>query len=196
VKSAAPPDRLFNSAAPAQGATAGGEWPLKSAAGRPISRAVDRLRIPKHRAELEVTSPDGEARSFSVFLAECTTHGGPERVCDLLNGPREFLPAIDCKTDATIFLARSSIAVARVEGPLWDVDELNLPIEHEVEVVLTSGRVIAGLISYVLPNENSRVVDYLNDPAPFLAVVEGERVALVNKRYVQSVALAKVGLKT
>jgi len=177
-------------------ATPGGERRLKSAAEQPISRAMDRLRIPKHRAEVEVTSPDGEARSFSVFLAERTSHGGPERVCDLLNGPREFLPAIDCKTDAMTFLARSSIAVARVEGPLWDVDELNLPIEHEVEVVLTSGQVIAGLISYVLPHENCRVVDYLNDPAPFLAVVEGERVALVNKRYVQRVALARVGLKT
>ena len=48
---------------------------------------------------------------------------------------------------------------------------------------------IAGLISYVLPVENCRVVDYLNDPAPFLALVEGERVALVNKRHVQRVTL-------
>jgi hypothetical protein len=150
---------------------------------------VDRLRIPKHRGEVEVTGPDGETRRFSVFLAERTNHGGPERVVDLLNGPREFLPAIDCKTDAITFLVRSSIAVARVEGPLWDVDELNLPLEHEVEVVLASGQMIAGLISYVLPVENCRVVDYLNDPAPFLALVEGERVALVNKRHVQRVTL-------
>ena len=31
--------------------------------------------------------------------------------------------------------------------------------------------------------------DYLNDPAPFLALVEGERVALVNKRHVQRVTI-------
>src|SRR5262249_21831333 len=63
---------------------------LKSAAKRPISRAVDRLRIPKHRAEVEVTGPDGQARRFSLFLSESTgSHGGPERVVDLLNGPRE-----------------------------------------------------------------------------------------------------------
>ena len=72
---------------------------------------MDRLRIPKHRGEVEVTGPDGEARRFSVFLAEHTSYGAPERVCDLLNGPREFLPAIDCKTDAVTFLTRSSIAV-------------------------------------------------------------------------------------
>ena len=41
----------------------------------------------------------------------------------------------------------------------------------------------------LLPNESCRLVDYLNDPAPFLALVEGERVALVNKRYVLRVAL-------
>ena len=55
---------------------------------------MDRLRIPKHRGEVEVTGPDGEMRRFSVFLAERTNHGGPERVCDLLNGSREFLPAM------------------------------------------------------------------------------------------------------
>jgi hypothetical protein len=150
---------------------------------------VDRLRIPKHRADVEVTDSDGQSRRFSVFLAERTSHGGPERVCDLLNGPREFLPAIDCETDAMTFLARSCIVVARVAGPLWDVDELNLPLEHEVEVVLSNGQALAGLVSYVLPSENSRVVDYLNDPAPFLALVEGERVALVNKRHVLRVTL-------
>ena len=150
---------------------------------------MDRLRIPKHRGDVEVTGPDGETRRFAVFLAERTSHGAPERVADLLNGPREFLPAIDCKTDAMTFLARSSIVVARVDGPLWDVDELNLPIEHEVEVVLSSGQVLSGLISYVLPHENCRVVDYLNEPAPFLALVEGQRVALVNKRHVLRVAI-------
>lgn len=150
---------------------------------------MDRLRIPKHRADVEVTDSDGQSRRFSVFLAERTSRGGPERVSDLLNGPREFLPAIDCETDAMTFLARSCIVVARVAGPLWDVDELNLPLEHEVEVVLSNGQALAGLVSYVLPSENSRVVDYLNDPAPFLALVEGERVALVNKRHVLRVTL-------
>ena len=150
---------------------------------------MDRLRIPKHRAEVELTGPDGEARRFSLFLSEHTSHGGPERVVDLLNGPREFLPAVDCETDATTFLARSCIVIARVAGPLWDVDEVNLPLEHEVEVVLSNGKALSGLISYVLPHESCRVVDYLNDPAPFLALVEGERVALVNKRYVLRVTL-------
>ena len=150
---------------------------------------MDRLRIPKHRAEVEVSGPDGESRRFSLFLAEHTSHGGPERVVDLLNGPREFLPAVDCATEATTFLGRSCIVVARVAGPLWDVDEMNLPLEHEVEVVLSNGKALSGLISYVLPNESCRVVDYLNDPAPFLALVEGQRVALVNKRYVLRVTL-------
>ena len=150
---------------------------------------MERLRIPKHRGDVEVTFADGKTRPFAVFLAERTSHGGPERVADLLNGPREFLPAIDSESDAMTFLARSSIVVARVDGPLWDVDELNLPLEHEVEVVLGSGQVLTGVISYVLPHENCRVVDYLNDPAPFLALVEGQRVALVNKRHVQRVAL-------
>ena len=103
---------------------------------------MERLRIPKRRGDVEVTFADGKTRRFAVFLAERTSHGAPERVADLLNGPREFLPAIDSESDAMTFLARSSIVVARVDGPLWDVDELNLPLEHEVEVVLGSGQVL------------------------------------------------------
>jgi hypothetical protein len=66
---------------------------------------------------------------------------------------------------------------------------VNLPDEHEIEVLLESGQSLRGLISYVLPPERCRVVDYLNEAAPFFALLEGGGTALVNKRHVRRVVL-------
>jgi hypothetical protein len=150
---------------------------------------VDSLTIPKHRSEVEVTGPGGDVRRYALFLSERTSLGTPERITDLLNGPREFLPAIERGTEQLTLLCRSAIAVARVAGPLWDVDEQNVPLEHEVEVLLESGHVLRGVVTYVRPDASCRVVDYLNDPAPFFVVVEGDQIAVVNKRHVHRVTL-------
>ncbi len=150
---------------------------------------MDRLRIPKRRALVDVTFVDGGSGPFAVFLAEQTSHGAPERVSDLLDEGRDLLPALDTRTETMSFLSRAAIAYVCIDGPLWDVDELNLPIEHEVEVLLQGGQALAGLLSFVLPHENSRVADYLNTPAGFFALVQGARIALINKRHVQRVTL-------
>ena len=45
-----------------------------------------------------------------------------------------------------------------------DVDEdVSIPTEHEVEVLLESGRTLRGLVSYLRPLERSRLVNALNE---------------------------------
>jgi hypothetical protein len=65
-----------------------------------------------------------------------------------------------------------------------DADQFTIPTEHEVEVRLVDGQCLTGLISYVLPEGRSRLTDYLNDSPAFFRLIEAERVALINKRYV------------
>ena len=46
---------------------------------------MEPLRVPKRRAEIDVTFADGSARKVAVFLSEqASRHGGKERVRDLL----------------------------------------------------------------------------------------------------------------
>ena len=150
------------------------------------------LKVPKRRAPVEVLLPGGAARQMTVFLAEfASTHSGPERLSDLLNAQDEFVPALDIATDTMSFLARHSIAAARVARQ-WEVgEELAGTEEEEVEITLTSGATLRGTLRFALPPGRSRLLDHLNDAQPFVRLEEGEKVALVNKRHIARVAKVK-----
>ncbi len=154
---------------------------------------MDELRVPKHRVAAEVLLPGGATRRITLFLAEAaSTHAGPERPSDLLNGGEDFVPALDDDAGAMTFLNRAAIAVVRVARELEadDAAEATIPTEHEVEALLADGTVLRGLVSYVLPADHARLVDFLNEPSPFFRLLEPGAVALVHKRHVVRVALA------
>lgn len=153
---------------------------------------MDEFRVPKRRVLVDVVLPGGAARSVFVFLAEAAAgHGGPERLSDLLNGSAPFIPAQDAKSGGMTFLHRAAIAIARVAPEIEpDTDEgFTIPTEHEVEIALTDGSLLTGLVSYVLPQEHARLVDFLNRCEPFFRVLERDAVALVGRAHVARVAL-------
>lgn len=153
---------------------------------------MEELRVPKRRVGIEVVLPGGAARRVAVFLADAAAdHAGAERVADLLNGAAEFFPALDEADGSVGFLHRAAVAIVRFPRDLDadDGDALTLPTEHVVEVGLTDGTAVQGLVSYVRPPDRARLVDVLNEPAPFLRLLEDGGVALVNKRHVARVSL-------
>jgi hypothetical protein len=152
----------------------------------------EELRVPKRRAQVELLLPGGGTRQVMFFLAEFAgTHAGHERLSDLVNGAHEFLPALDLATDTMSFVGRAGIAAARV-GLEWDTRYgLGDAEEHEVEITLADGTALRGIVQFELPPERSRLLDYLNDSQPFVRLDEGEKVALVNKRYIARVAKVK-----
>jgi hypothetical protein len=152
---------------------------------------MDELRVPKRRVPVEVILPGGAARRVVLFLAEAAAdHAGGEQPSDLLNGPVEFIPAVDEADGAMTFLHRGAVAVVRVAPELEpdEAEEFTLPTEHEVEVHLAGGGVRAGLVSFLRP-DRTRLVDFLNEPSPFFRLLEADAVALVNKRHVTRVVL-------
>jgi hypothetical protein len=154
---------------------------------------MDELRVPKRRVPAEVVLPGGQVRRISLFLADAApAHAGPERPGDLLNGGGEFVPAFDEDAQGMTFLNRSTLAVVRVDPALepGDADALS-PAEHRVEVLLDDGGALSGTVSFVRPLERSRLQDFLNEPAPFFRLVEERAIALVNRRHVARVAIAR-----
>ncbi len=163
-------------------------------AARRRSLRMEDLRVPKRRVSAEVVLPGGAARRITLFLAEAaSSHAGPERPTDLLNGGQDFVPAFDETLNGMTFLNRAGLAVVRVARDLEvdEADALTLPTEHEVEVLLESGATLRGLVSYLRPPEHSRLVDFLNEPSPFFRLIEERAIALVNKRHISRVALVK-----
>jgi hypothetical protein len=152
----------------------------------------DELKVPKRRAQVELLLPGGGTRQVMVFLAEFAgSHAGHERLSDLMNGPNEFLPAVDLTTDTMSFVGRAGIAGARV-GREWESSYgLGDAEEHEVEITLADGTTLRGIVQFELPPDRSRLLDYLNDVQPFVRLDEGEKVILVNKRHIARVAKVK-----
>jgi hypothetical protein len=153
---------------------------------------MDDLRVPKHRIPVEVLLPGGASRRMALFLSEVAAdHTGKERPSDLLNGGDDFIPALDEETNAMTFLNRSAVAALRVDAA-HDVDadeEISLPTEHDVEILLQDGTRLRGLISYLRPLQRSRLVEFLNEFPPFFRMFEATTLALINKRHVVGVTL-------
>jgi hypothetical protein len=153
---------------------------------------MDDLRVPKRRIPVEMLLPGGASRQTTLFLSEVAAdHTGPERPSDLLNGGDDFVPAFDETGKAMTFLNRSAISAVRLDPALdADLDEdVTLPTEHEVEVLLQDGTPLRGLVSFLRPAERSRLVDFLNEAPPFFRLIDGAVLVLVNKRHVVRVSL-------
>ncbi len=148
----------------------------------------EELRVPKRHVQVEVLIPGGGARQVTVFLAEfASTHSGPERLSDLLNAHDDFLPVLDVATGGTMFIGRHSIAAARV-APEWEpAEQTEEGDRHELEIVLTDGTQLRGAVAFVPPPGRSRLLDFLNEPQPFLRLAESEKVALIHKRHIARV---------
>lgn len=154
----------------------------------PIDRSsMDRLRIPKHRIEVELVLLGAKARRVAVFLAECASeHAGAERLSDVLNRGVEFLPAIG-EGDRPVFIGTQAIGAAVVSAADEPADDAALPTECEVTVTLIDGQELSGALSFVQPPDRARAIDFLNDAPPFFPLVTGGRVALIHKRRVAQV---------
>src|SRR5690349_7734777 len=128
------------------------------------------LAVPKRRVPVSVTLSGGLTRQVAVFLAEAVPgHAGSERLSDLLNGASDFIPALEPDTRTMTFLNRTSVVIAEAaaDAERTGADDLTIPTEHDVELMLDDGRVLRGLVTYVLPPDRARLADYLNDGSHF-----------------------------
>jgi hypothetical protein len=155
---------------------------------------VDDFRIPKWRAASQVTFTDGSTRALDFFVSEqVREHGGPERLSDLLSGHELFLVAIDPSSNEVLFVCRHDIEQLQVAASLEALppEEEADAQEHALEISLLGGRKVKGLVRYARPPDHARVLDFLNEVAPFLLVTQGDMVVFVNKGQVRSIAMSK-----
>ena len=151
---------------------------------------VSEYRIPKLEVPAEVSLLAHPQKEVKLFLHErAETHAGAERPSDLLNGPREFFPAVEPSGKA-VFLHRDAVTVISVpaesefppEGSTGSGEEPEQAVKMPLEVIIQGGTVIRGAVSFVLPDGRNRLIDYLNSPDHFLIVREEGLAHLINKR--------------
>lgn len=162
------------------------ESPRSAASPMPADRD---LRVPKLRVKARARLRGQEPRTVVLHLGErAALHSGPERPSDLLAGSCDFLP-VGGPQGRVLFLSTHAIDVLTVPAgleadPAVEVEDgsgSSVAVERDITVHLDDGSEVEGHIRFLPPPGRARLLDFLNGPAPFLPVREGELVHLVNK---------------
>lgn len=141
---------------------------------------MDQFKIPKYEIAAEAHLTGLPAREVSLHLAErAERHPGRERIEDLLNGSKLFLP-VTVDDGCTAFLERNALLYLKVS--VGDLEREYGTAEAAVELAMEDGRTLRGRVSYRLPRERGRLQDYLNQEERFLALLGDGEVHYVNKR--------------
>ncbi len=158
---------------------------------------ADLFHVPKRRVPAEVFLPGQPPIAVDLFLSEfAQTHDGAERPSDLLSGSEDFFPAagpdgkvVFFQRNAVMFLsvpARHEIRDGSADSAMLSSEEA---AHHEVRVFLEDGTDLQGTVSYVMPEGQRRLQDYLNRGPRFLIVRDGETVRLVNRARIVRISM-------
>jgi hypothetical protein len=113
-------------------------------------------------------------------------HSGREFLLDILNSNLTFLPVEDIRTNAILFLNKSKIMY--LEIPERDLaEETVLNPEKSVRVELTNHEILNLSLFMEMPEERSRISDYLNLSAQFIYLCGKEKDLILNKSFMFSV---------
>lgn len=154
-----------------------------------------RYRVPKHKVPAEIRTDLGTLR-VQLFLSETAErHTGAERPSDLLNGTPSFVP-VEEDDGRIAFLRREAALTVTVaqkdelpDAEPFDVVVSELATAERISVLLDDGETLEGSVRYQLPEDRSRIQDFLNDATLFFPLhhEDGQRISFVNKRRVSRV---------
>ena len=162
----------------------------------PVSAPSAEYRVPKREIVAQIKLFGQPTKPYRLFLSErAETHLGVERPSDLLNETGSFFPAVEpsgemalLRRDAVILVSVAAEQEFRDSGS--DVPDLDAEPARAVpvEVVLADGTEIRGMISYLMPEGRSRLLDFLNTEDRFVRLRDANAAILVNKRHIVRVS--------
>jgi hypothetical protein len=145
--------------------------------------AIPRVAVP---ASLLLT--DGNRRPGEIYVMERgPQHTGPETPLEMLNRPEGFFPFRPVGDDASILLVTKSHTISlsvATDNAAQDPVRLSAAKLVAVELTFVDGSTLQGFATAELPEQHSRLLDYLNASSPFFAVSAGEEFHFVNRAHV------------
>jgi hypothetical protein len=145
------------------------------------------FRFEKHQVPASLVLSTGATRVGHFFVVSAlTTHGGPERVGDLLNAEGGFFPFLhDDGTTGQYNRAH----VAYVQLPTGMAEEeldpgYSVSKRCDVTMVLSTGTTLEGTVLVVGAPGHERLSDYVHGPRRFWYVITSRGTVIVNAAYV------------
>ena len=145
------------------------------------------MRLEKNKRRVTFWRSDGVKLDINFFLSPyAEVHSGRELILDLLNSSSTFLPAEDVRTGAIFFLNKSGVMF--LEIPERDLtEETLLNPQKSFEIELTNHQILSLNLFMEMPEDRSRISDYLNFSPGFIYLCGEEKDFILNKSFVFSV---------
>ena len=146
------------------------------------------FQVPRREASARILLDDGRTLDGKVYLAVTGHDGRPETVWERLNDAGEEFVPVACGPDRFL-LNKSGIITVTVsdEDDAVHDDTYDGARETPVRVSLAGGISLIGRLHIAMPQERSRVLDYLNAAPRFLPLHSPEGITLVHRRFIVSV---------
>ena len=151
---------------------------------------VSEYRVEKRRAEAALTLTTGATVRGCFFLAGSrASHGGPERVADLLNAEIGFFPfelTADSGPCTVLYNRTQLIVVTLLENTIEaQLDPgYSVATERQVRMLLSNGETVHGRVRVYRPTGRDRLSDYARHPETFRYVETDEATLIVNSAHI------------
>ncbi len=150
---------------------------------------MSELRVPTVSVLAEVLCADGRRFQGQIFVpAAALRHSGATRAAEWLNEPSSFFPFLPAGGEGPVLINKREVLVLTVdaEADAGDVAEGSGSPVRSVAIEAENER-LDGRLLIQMPENQARVLDYLNLPEMFLTLRAGHRHHLVQKERITRV---------
>ena len=143
--------------------------------------SLPRVAVP---ATLRLTT--GDDLEGEVYVMErVPQHAGAETPLDMLNRADGFFPFRPRGGESAVLLVAKSRTVTLTVPPApADSARLSAAKRASLVITLADGSELSGWATIEMPEQHSRILDYLNAAEQFFAIATAERVHIVNRAHV------------
>jgi hypothetical protein len=139
-------------------------------------------RVEKHQVAASLVLSTGAMRHGSFFVVTSVTHGGPERVGDLLNSASGFFP-FQHRDGTTVQYNRAHLVMVTLPAGVSEEEHdagFPLAVRREVSMMLSTGTSIEGAVLISGPAGHERLSDYARASKQFWYVLTARGTVIVN----------------
>jgi hypothetical protein len=147
---------------------------------------MSQFRFEKHQVAASLVLSTGAIRHGRFFVVTSMTHGGPERVADLLNSTTGFFP-FQHDDRATGQYNRAHLVMVTLPS---DAAEIELDAgfavaqRRDVSMMLSTGTSIDGTVLISGPVGQERLSDYVRASKQFWYVLTSRGTVIVNSAHI------------
>lgn len=143
---------------------------------------TNQLRVPTVPLDAEIRYFDERLLVGRIFLpARAPHHGGATRPDEWMNQATGFFPFVPDGGGAPMILNKRYVVVLTVPADAPELESRQeLGAHQRVEIECGSLR-LSGIVAIEMPENQQRLLDFMNRPEAFLALRDGGRRHLIQK---------------